>query len=91
MYQIVSVAIAMPHMQGCMYSLKIASTSLVILSPMWQLNRGLKLKHQLIAYYKKISIILYRSEKDIYVDGFSVNNVNTFFRQHFDQLFQIHI
>lgn len=46
---------------------------------MWQLNRGLKLKHQLIAYYKKISI-LYRSEKDIYVDGFSVNNVNTFFR-----------
>lgn len=90
MYQIVSVAIAMPHMQGCMYSLKIASKSLVILLPMWQLNRGLKLKHQLIAYYKKISI-LYRSEKDIYVDGFSVNNVNTFFRQHFDQLFQIHI
>lgn len=49
-YQIVSVAIGMPHMQGCMYSLKIASTSLVILLPMWQLNRGLKLKHQLIAY-----------------------------------------
>lgn len=55
MCQLVSAAIGMPHMQGCMYSLKIVvpGMSLVILLPACQLNRGLKLKLQLRAYYKK--------------------------------------
>lgn len=52
MRQLVSAAIRMPHMQGCMYSLKIVvpGMSLVILLPVCQLNRGLKLKLQLTAY-----------------------------------------
>lgn len=49
MCQLVSAAIEMPHMQGCMYSLKIVvpGMSLVILLPACQLNRGLKLKLQI--------------------------------------------
>lgn len=52
MCQLVSAAIRMPHMQGCMYSLKIVvpGMSIVILLPACQLNRGLKLKLQLRAY-----------------------------------------
>lgn len=57
MCQLVSAAFRMPHMQGCMYSLKIVvpvpGMSLVILLPACQLNRGLKLKLQLRAYYRK--------------------------------------
>lgn len=46
MCQLVSAVIRMPHMQGCMYSLKIVvpGMSLVILLPACQLNRGLKIE-----------------------------------------------
>lgn len=57
MCQLVSAVIRMPHMQGCINSLKIVvhvpGMSLVILLPACQLNRGLKLKLQLRAYYRK--------------------------------------
>lgn len=79
-------------MQGCMYSLKIVvpGMSLVILLPACQLNRGLKLKLQLRAYYRK-SLLFTDQRKIFMLIEFSVNNVNKFFQQHFDQLFQIHI
>lgn len=80
-------------MQGCMYSLKIVSSTWYVYSNFTSrvpIEQRFKIEAPTYSLLKEIPI-LYRSEKDIYVDRFSVNNVNKFLRQHFDQLFQIHI